>query len=179
MPRRNGSPIPGPAGGASPVYSGPMWNQRQAQGDPRHGEERQPRESRILKSSGRSQFITRFRVLGLMFVSLTMIPGAAQLASAADSESDAKWANSVLQRLPTTRHARRPVSHFQSWPPTVEIVEVESNAELRERLGLYGQGLNPDFHFSFGSANHRVASDAFIYEGWKALKALRRSTPHG
>ena len=37
----------------------------------------------------------------------------------------------------------------------------------------------PDFHFSFGSANHRVASDAFIYTDWKALKALRRSTPHG
>ena len=39
--------------------------------------------------------------------------------------------------------------------------------------------LNPDFHFSFGSANHRVASDAFIYAGSKALKALRRSTPNG
>ena len=37
----------------------------------------------------------------------------------------------------------------------------------------------PDFHFSFGSANHRVASDAFIYAGLKALKALRRSTPNG
>ena len=40
-------------------------------------------------------------------------------------------------------------------------------------------GINPDFHFSFGCANHRVASDAFIYEGWKALKALRRSIPNG
>jgi len=39
--------------------------------------------------------------------------------------------------------------------------------------------LSPDFHFSFGSANHRVASDAFIDAGWKALKALRRSTPNG
>ena len=39
--------------------------------------------------------------------------------------------------------------------------------------------LDPDFHFGFGSANQRVASDAFIYEGWKALKALRRSTPNG
>ena len=39
--------------------------------------------------------------------------------------------------------------------------------------------LHPDFHFSFGSANHRVASDAFIDAGWKALKALRRSTPNG
>ena len=39
--------------------------------------------------------------------------------------------------------------------------------------------LNPDSHFSFDSANHRVASDAFIYAGWKALKALRRSTPNG
>ena len=38
---------------------------------------------------------------------------------------------------------------------------------------------NPDSHFSFDSANHRVASDAFIYAGWKALKALRRSTPNG
>ena len=37
----------------------------------------------------------------------------------------------------------------------------------------------PDSHFSFDSANHRVASDAFIYAGWKALKALRRSTPNG
>ena len=41
------------------------------------------------------------------------------------------------------------------------------------------RGFNPEFHFSFGSANQRVASDAFIYEGWKALKALRRSTPNG
>ena len=39
--------------------------------------------------------------------------------------------------------------------------------------------LIPDSHFSFDSANHRVASDAFIYAGWKALKALRRSTPNG
>ncbi len=39
--------------------------------------------------------------------------------------------------------------------------------------------LNPDFHFSFGSANHRVDSDASIYAGLKALKALRRSTPNG
>ena len=39
--------------------------------------------------------------------------------------------------------------------------------------------LSPDSHFSFDSANHRVASDAFIYAGWKALKALRRSTPNG
>ena len=39
--------------------------------------------------------------------------------------------------------------------------------------------LSPDFHFSFGSANHRVDSDAFIYAGLKALKALRRSTPNG
>ena len=39
--------------------------------------------------------------------------------------------------------------------------------------------LTPDSHFSFDSANHRVASDAFIYAGWKALKALRRSTPNG
>jgi len=39
--------------------------------------------------------------------------------------------------------------------------------------------LDPDFYFSFCSANHRVASDAFIYAGWKALKALRRSTPNG
>ena len=38
---------------------------------------------------------------------------------------------------------------------------------------------SPDSHFSFDSANHRVASDAFIYAGWKALKALRRSTPNG
>ena len=43
----------------------------------------------------------------------------------------------------------------------------------------YLRTLEPDFHFSFDSANHRVASDAFIDEGWKALKALRRSTPHG
>ena len=41
------------------------------------------------------------------------------------------------------------------------------------------QADNPDSHFSFDSANHRVASDAFIYAGWKALKALRRSTPNG
>ena len=41
------------------------------------------------------------------------------------------------------------------------------------------KAFNPDFHFSFGSANHRVDSDAFIYAGLKALKALRRSTPNG
>ena len=46
-------------------------------------------------------------------------------------------------------------------------------------LLLARPGLNPDFHFSFGSANHRVDSDAFIYAGLKALKALRRSTPNG
>jgi len=36
------------------------------------------------------------------------------------------------------------------------------------------QDLSPEFHFSFGSANQRVASDAFIYEGWKALNDYRR-----
>ena len=40
-------------------------------------------------------------------------------------------------------------------------------------------GILPDFHFSFGSANHRVDSDAFIYAGLEAFKALRRSTPNG
>jgi len=39
--------------------------------------------------------------------------------------------------------------------------------------------LSPDCHFGSDSANHRVASDVFIYAGWKALKALRRSTPNG
>ena len=42
-----------------------------------------------------------------------------------------------------------------------------------------GRAVSPDFHFSFGSANHRVASDAFIDAGWKALQALRRATPNG
>ena len=44
---------------------------------------------------------------------------------------------------------------------------------------ILATGFSPDSHFSFDSANHRVASDAFIYAGWKALKALRRSTPNG
>jgi len=39
--------------------------------------------------------------------------------------------------------------------------------------------LYPDFHFHVSFANLSTASDAFIYAGWKALKALRRSTPHG
>ena len=60
---------------------------------------------------------------------------------------------------------------------------------IKTRLGVFTLGsyeskaltrtLSPDSHFSFDSANHRVASDAFIYAGWKALKALRRSTPNG
>ncbi len=39
--------------------------------------------------------------------------------------------------------------------------------------------LNPDFHFHVSFANLSSTFDAFIDEGWKALKALRRSTPHG
>lgn len=46
-------------------------------------------------------------------------------------------ANTVLQRLLATQQARRPVSHFRSWPPKVQIVEVESDAKLRKLLGLY------------------------------------------
>jgi len=61
------------------------------------------------------------------------------------------------------------------------IVRVrERSGPFRTLEGLLAlPRLTPNFHFSFGSANHRVASDAFIDEGWKALKALRRSTPHG
>ena len=50
---------------------------------------------------------------------------------------------------------------------------------MSQVCSIFSQLLNPDFHFSFGSANHRVDSDAFIYAGLKALKALRRSTPNG
>ena len=53
------------------------------------------------------------------------------------------------------------------------------NNGLFPRLEYWDTASNPDSHFSFDSANHRVASDAFIYAGWKALKALRRSTPNG
>ena len=35
------------------------------------------------------------------------------------------------------------------------------NAQRRIAL----RSLSPDFHFSFGCANHRVVSDAFIYAG--------------
>ena len=50
---------------------------------------------------------------------------------------------------------------------------------MRSMKAISGTAFDPDFHFSFDSANHRVASDAFIDAGWKALKALRRSTPNG
>jgi len=39
--------------------------------------------------------------------------------------------------------------------------------------------LNPDFHFGRSSANHRIASDAFIYVGLSASKETRRLTPSG
>ena len=42
-------------------------------------------------------------------------------------------------------------SSFFGSPPTLKYESVKA--------------LNPDFHFSFGSANHRVTSDAFIYAG--------------
>ena len=73
----------------------------------------------------------------------------------------------------------------ETWPPPICSERSKDNPEPRTRLAvLYQQELeesylNPDFHFSFGSANHRVASDAFIYVGLRALKALRRSTPNG
>ena len=56
----------------------------------------------------------------------------------------------------------------------------EQARAIRDMLTLAPstQGI-PDFHFSFSSANLSTASDAFIDEGWTALKALRRSTPHG
>ena len=41
------------------------------------------------------------------------------------------------------------------------------------------EAMIPDFHFHVSFANLSTASDAFIYAGWKALKTLRRSTPHG
>jgi hypothetical protein len=39
--------------------------------------------------------------------------------------------------------------------------------------------MNPDFHFHGSFANLSSTFDAFIDEGLKALKALRRSTPNG
>ncbi len=62
------------------------------------------------------------------------------------------------------------------WQDTYYFKEPISLAAF-SRLEL--TSIYPDFHFSFGSANHRVDSDAFIYAGLKALKALRRSTPNG
>ena len=76
----------------------------------------------IAKSTERRQSASGFLVLGLVLMSITVLPGAPRPAPAETADSDTKWANSVLQRLLTTQHARRPVSHFQSWPPTVEIV---------------------------------------------------------
>ncbi len=58
--------------------------------------------------------------------------------------------------------------------------EHEGSFQVRDGMIVAnGKPFSPDFHFSFGSANHRVDSDAFIYAGLKALKALRRSTPNG
>ena len=37
----------------------------------------------------------------------------------------------------------------------------------------------PDFHFHVSFTNLLSTFDAFIDEGLSALKALRRSTPHG
>ena len=83
------------------------------------------------------QFTGECRVLGLVLVSLITVSGAATLASAADPNSDVKWVRSVLQQLLTTSQARSPVSGFQGWPPTIEIVEVESDAEIRRILSRY------------------------------------------
>ena len=92
---------------------------------------------RRVRPAGKSRFAMYLRVLWITFVSLTMVSGAAQLASGQDPASDVKWVNSVLQQLLATKHATRPASHFQSWPPTVQVIDVESNAKLRELLGLY------------------------------------------
>ena len=60
------------------------------------------------------------------------------------------------------------------------LIRIARPLYARDPIGVdLDQSLYPDSHFSFDSANHRVASDAFIYAGWKALKALRRSTPNG
>ena len=67
---------------------------------------------------------------------------------------------------------------FGRFGDKVAILPLESPKVYRWSVPAHA-GVSPDFHFSFGSANHRVASDAFIDAGWKALKALRRSTPNG
>ena len=41
------------------------------------------------------------------------------------------------------------------------------------------RSLSPDIHFHVSFANLSSTFDAFMDEGWQALKALRRSTPHG
>ena len=46
-------------------------------------------------------------------------------------------------------------------------------------LRLENLALSPDFHFHVSFANLSNTFDAFMDEGWQALKALRRSTPHG
>ncbi len=53
---------------------------------------------------------------------------------------------------------KRKGSEVHSITPEVTVYEA-----------LEKMAVNPDFHFSFGSANHRVDSDAFIYAGLKAL----------
>jgi hypothetical protein len=47
----------------------------------------------------------------------------------------------------------------------VEVDGVNEVLLIAETASRRLHPLNPDFHFSFGSANHRVASDAFIYAG--------------
>ena len=71
-------------------------------------------------------------------------------------------------------HPRRPKPEH-----SVGLLECPVQCDRVPHAPIQSRRLNPDFHFSFGSANHRVDSDAFIYAGLKALKALRRSTPNG
>ena len=62
--------------------------------------------------------------------------------------------------------------------PMLAINTLRSETERSEQKG-FANLLNPDFHFHVSFANLSSTFDAFIDEGLNALKALRRSTPHG
>ena len=83
----------------------------------------------------------------------------------------AAWRATALQRYTRSVYSGSG-AHLHGLP--IPALLLASGGEEQPQQLVY-----PDFHFSFDSANHRMASDAFIDAGWKALKALRRSTPNG
>ena len=70
------------------------------------------------------------------------------------------WRDSLALLSPFEQRSKRP--RTIDW---LGNLEYRGFIERPHRLRLSVVGLSPDFHFSFGSANHRVTSDAFIYAG--------------